>query len=214
MLKLPLQRLRGFTLVEMMIGMAILAVLIAMAVPNFSLWVKNLGIRTVAESIQGGLMLARTEALKRNKRMRFQLTNSLAADCALYDSDEDSTWAWIVSENSVTGENSATGMCNVAPSVGEGDGRIEPFIEQTYDGNQAGGNNVRIFPDQNLFTFNWSGSLAAGSAEGSILITDAEGEEGCVAEGGKARCLRIDVTVAGIRMCDPALPSSNTQACN
>jgi type IV fimbrial biogenesis protein FimT len=208
MLKLPLPRPRGFTLIEMMIGMTILAVLISMAVPSFSLWIKNLGIRTVTESIQGGLMLARTEALKRNRRMRFQLTNSLAAGCALYVGGEDSTWAWVVSESS------AVGMCNVAPSVGEGDGRIEPFIEQTYDGNQAGGNKVRIFPDQSLFTFNWSGRLAAGSAEGNILVTDAEGEENCAAKGGKVRCLRIDVTVAGVRMCDPALPNSNTQACN
>ncbi len=67
---------RGVTLVELMISVAIVAMLLAMGVPAFSLWIQNTQNRTAAESILNGLQLARNEAVKRNTLVRFNLTDT------------------------------------------------------------------------------------------------------------------------------------------
>lgn len=64
---------RGFTLTELMIGVVIFTILISMALPNFTAWIQKSQIRTAAESIQNGLMLARGEALRRNTQVTFTM---------------------------------------------------------------------------------------------------------------------------------------------
>jgi type IV fimbrial biogenesis protein FimT len=65
--------LRGFTLVELLITVAIMSLLIVMAAPNFTDWIKNQRIRTAAESLLNGLQIARAEALKTNSVVSFQV---------------------------------------------------------------------------------------------------------------------------------------------
>lgn len=67
---------RGVTLIELMIGISIVSILLAMGVPSFSLWIQNTQNRTAAESILNGLQLARNEAVKRNAIVRFSLTDA------------------------------------------------------------------------------------------------------------------------------------------
>lgn len=64
----------GVTLVELMIGMAITLITLGIAVPSFSQWLQSTQVRTATESIVNGLQLARTEAVRRNVPVRFQLT--------------------------------------------------------------------------------------------------------------------------------------------
>lgn len=73
---------RGFSLVEMMVVVAIAAVVLGIAVPQFDSMIVGARVRRVAESIQGGLLLARSEAIRRNAPMRFQLVSSLDNACA------------------------------------------------------------------------------------------------------------------------------------
>ncbi len=63
----------GFTLVEMMIAIAIFALLILAALPEVRIWVQNTQIRTAAEGILNGLQLARTEAVRRNTNMELEM---------------------------------------------------------------------------------------------------------------------------------------------
>ena len=57
---------RGFTIVEVMITLAVMGILLAFGVPAFSTWIENTRIRTTAQNIQGGLQLAKAEAVRRN----------------------------------------------------------------------------------------------------------------------------------------------------
>lgn len=71
-----MRRPRGVSLVELMIGLAIMGLLLAAGAPAFTRWLQNAQNRAAAESILNGLQLARAEAVTRNTLVRFQLTDS------------------------------------------------------------------------------------------------------------------------------------------
>ena len=62
----PLQG-KGFSLVELMIVLAVSAMLLAAAVPSFSASIQNNRLTTQVNEIHAGLSLARSEAVKRNQ---------------------------------------------------------------------------------------------------------------------------------------------------
>jgi type IV fimbrial biogenesis protein FimT len=61
-------------MVELMIGIAILAILASVAVPSFQSWLQNTQIRNAAESILSGLQRARSEAVGRNINVEFAVS--------------------------------------------------------------------------------------------------------------------------------------------
>lgn len=60
---------QGFTLVEMMVTLSVLSVMLAVAVPSFTEFIANQRIRAAASDLHSTLLLARSEAIKRNTRM-------------------------------------------------------------------------------------------------------------------------------------------------
>jgi type IV fimbrial biogenesis protein FimT len=66
----------GFTLIELMVGLAILALLLLLGVPSFTTFMRNSEIRSAAESTINGLRAASTEAANRNARVAFTLAGS------------------------------------------------------------------------------------------------------------------------------------------
>ncbi len=70
---LPVTRPSGFSLVEMMVSITIMAILLAIAMPSFQSWLKNIQIRNAAESITNGLQRARAEAVAQNIKVTFVL---------------------------------------------------------------------------------------------------------------------------------------------
>lgn len=71
MLTLPSRR-RGLTLVEALIGLVILGMLVALAVPSFQEWIRNSQIRNAADAMNNGLQVARAEAISRNGLVQFR----------------------------------------------------------------------------------------------------------------------------------------------
>lgn len=59
----------GFTLVELMVTIAILAVLVAAAAPSFMETIRTTRLQTQSNALFTALMLARSEAVKRNYRV-------------------------------------------------------------------------------------------------------------------------------------------------
>lgn len=58
-------RTRGFTLIELMVTIAILAILLSIAVPGFQAFVQNSRATTLANQLTTAINLARSEAIRR-----------------------------------------------------------------------------------------------------------------------------------------------------
>ena len=57
---------KGFTLVEMMVTVSVMIILLVVAVPNFRVYLSSQTIRNATFDLMADLMLARSEAIKRN----------------------------------------------------------------------------------------------------------------------------------------------------
>jgi type IV fimbrial biogenesis protein FimT len=67
---------QGFTLVELMVGLALTVFLLLMAMPSASVYILDSKIRTVAQAYYDGAQMARAEALRRNTNVVLGLTDS------------------------------------------------------------------------------------------------------------------------------------------
>ena len=67
------RRSLGFSIVELMIGITVMAILLSVAVPSFQTMMQNTQVRNAAEAISNGLQRARAEAVARNTNVIFTL---------------------------------------------------------------------------------------------------------------------------------------------
>lgn len=77
--KLSRSKESGFSLIELMTAVMVLAVLMTIAMPSFRTWLQNTQIRNAAQSITSGIQRARAEAVARNTNVAFVL-------------EDDSSW--------------------------------------------------------------------------------------------------------------------------
>ncbi len=86
------KKIKGFTLVEMMITVAILAVLVGLAGPYFGELIRNNRVQTQAQVIFSALISARSEAIKRNH----SVTLCKSADGSSCTTSGDWDQGWII----------------------------------------------------------------------------------------------------------------------
>jgi len=144
---------RGFSLIELLVGIVILGVLMAMAVPRFSDWLRNARIRTSAEAIQNGLQLARAEAVRRNATARFQLVNTIDNSCALDTAGPH----WVVSMDNPTGQCASAPSDTAAPRIIQVRNRAEGSVQ------------TQVAAGQSALVFNGLGRLTPVPA-GNVAI--------------------------------------------
>ena len=191
-----LNRQAGMSLIELMIGIVVLGILLALGAPTFSRWTQSSQIRNSAEAIHNGLMLARAEAVRRNTTVRFQFVTTTTSACALSDTGAN----WVVSLDS------PAGACDAAPSD-----NVAPRIVQVRSAAEGSRNAAVDAGGVSLITFNGTGQ-ATGGAPAAINVTNPTG--GACAAGGPMRCMRVTVATGGqIRMCDPARAADDPQGC-
>lgn len=186
------RRPMGFSLVELMIGIAVLAIVLTVGLPSLTTWVQNTQVRTASENIYAGLQLARAEALKRNTNVRFQLVTTLTSACALSTSGTN----WVVSLVD------PTGACNVDPSD-----TTSPQIIQKWSSTEGAPKAAVSATGASSVVFTGLGRVS-GTGISQIDISNPTGGS-CVAASGSMRCLRIQVSTGGqMRMCDPAVTAT------
>jgi len=74
------QRSSGFTIVEVVIVVAVLGALMLIAFPALSKWVPNYQLKAAAQELYGNLQKAKIQAIKMNRDVTFSFTES--ADCS------------------------------------------------------------------------------------------------------------------------------------
>lgn len=194
-------RQKGVSLIELVVGLAIMAILLSAGLPSFSLWIQNSQNRTAAESIQNGLQLARTEAVRRNTNVRFDLTSGAGLV------------TWNVGCVTTTANCPATIQ---ARSGSEGTTNARVGISTAAIPSPAPANQFSAAVSSGTglpagATFNGLGRIPSANIGTDITRIDITN-----AVAATARRLVVTVGTGGtIRMCDPALSlSANPQGCS
>lgn len=69
---------RGFSVLEVMVVVAIIGVLLSLGVPSFFTYTQNLQIRSAAEQVTAGLQIAKNEAIRRNALIKLTIGTGTA----------------------------------------------------------------------------------------------------------------------------------------
>ena len=195
---------RGLTLIEAVVVMALLAIALAAVAPSVVDWVRDLRIRSAAESIKSGLSLARAEALKRNSQVGFWMVVDSASRvptnaCVL----SSGSAAWVVSVSDPTGACGAVASLTVAPQLvqrSKAQENAEIVLVAAVDGAGAPVNSVQ---------FNGLGLMAAAPPAVPSRTTIDVGSQ-----NGQGRRLRVVVEPGGlIRLCERGVAAGDPREC-
>ena len=90
------KKLRGFTLPEVLVTVAILGVLAALAAPSFQPLIEKWRVQQTLESMRSTLYYARSEAIKRGGRIGIQKNPKTTPGCALAETNQEWGCGWFV----------------------------------------------------------------------------------------------------------------------
>jgi type IV fimbrial biogenesis protein FimT len=193
---------RGVTLIELMIGLAILGLLITMGMPSMGAWLANSRVRSAAEGLQVGLTLARSEAMRRNQNVEFLITNDTVDLGSVPTVTASATGIhWLV--RFMDPATAAYSMVQTKSGY-EGSGQAE--------GEAA---RVRVAASAPQIVFRGMGGTQGLGATATFDFSNP-GAGAChtTATPSPIRCLRVQVSVGGqVRLCDPTTMAPDTRVC-
>ena len=89
-------RQHGFTAIELMVVVSIVALLAALAAPSFTPLIETWRVRQATESLQSSLFYARSESIKRGGQVVIQKIPNNTDGCSSATSNADWDCGWIV----------------------------------------------------------------------------------------------------------------------
>jgi len=179
-------RVRGFTIIEMVVVLMILGIVIVLALPSYHLWIANTQVRTAAESVQNGLRLAASEAVRRN--VPVDLVRTLDPAPGLASASNIAGMSWVVRSNPP------------APDVAE-------LIDSKPAAEAS--RSAAVAANAAVVSFTGLGRLAPGSALTCMRFTTPNGDRPLVVmvtTGGSVRMCDPAFPANDPRGC-PALPA-------
>ncbi|MFG6416205.1 GspH/FimT family pseudopilin [Roseateles sp. DC23W] len=190
-------RSRGVSLVEVMVVLALLAIMLMAVAPNVSTWIRNTQIRNVATGMVNGLQRARSEAMRRNENVRFSLVS--LTDPAVMDGSCQTSGggaSWVVSLDDPSDKCDVEVSDSTAPRIldkqAAGSGGARVTVKALSAANEEA-------PD---VVFNGFGRAANAGDIATISVVSSTSDD-------DSRPLRIVVGTGGtVRMCDPKVTSS------
>ncbi len=174
----------GFTLIELMIAVALVAVLVTVGLPEFRQMLRNYEVRVAAESVSNGLQRARAEAVARNARVQFVLAASSGANTSW---TVDYVTKPVVSDPPLDSRTSTDGSVNVTLTAVATDSSATTTI-----------------------TFNQLGQVVSPNADASLPLSRVD----FAASGASQNLRVMIGAGGNARVCDPSLPSSNVRSCS
>lgn len=148
---------KGFTLIELMIVIAIASILMTLAVPSFSLMINNSKVTSATNEFIGSLNLARSEALKRSNNVSLCMSANTAYSACLSPVPDGTSYTekgWIVFSDC-----NANGVIDTAAAAaGCADGGVDQRLK-------VGESNDQVKMDthnMDYVTFNLSGRVVGG----------------------------------------------------
>ena len=233
----------GFSLIELVIAIAIAGILLSLGLPALSAYSNNIKLRAAAESLMSGLQLARAEAVRLNTRVELILTNAppIADDGSLDDYPVLNEEALDNLGNMIqTGKQAANFPTAQASAAAT---QSHNWLVRTLPaGGGACGTNPGPDPAQQVkacwFLAGKRGAEGSGSSSDSDSRILIEGPAsvafaplggasaavafnlslpsgGACAPEGPVRCLRVQVELGGrVKLCDPAATDpGDTRGC-
>lgn len=169
---------QGFTLIELMITLAVAAILLAIAAPSFRTMIINHEAQAQSEQLLSALQLARSEAVKRSRPVSICPTNSSEDDCG-------SDWSegyLVVVDGADSGSTSVT-------------------VDEVLGVFDVSNDDAQISADEDFLRYLGTGMMAQVGGSNSVTFTSYV--SGC--EGDHQREMRIGIagTISSSRKACP-----------
>ena len=204
---------RGFSLIELVIAVAIMGVLLALGAPSFSTYLRNVKLRSAAEAFMSGVQLARSEAVRMNTTVEFLLTadDPLSANVATANASATGVNWMVRSADRTTFVDGKFGI--------EGSGRIlaSDIWVKINDTAPPADTDPDPPPAVLVSSIVFNGLGRTSLAAPAVFKFNDPGSGRCLTDpgppAGVVRCLRVAVAVGGqTRLCDPSISAAATAA--
>jgi type IV fimbrial biogenesis protein FimT len=205
------ERSRGFTLVELLVAMSIIALLALLGFPAMGTFLQNSKLSNAAASYYSGIQLARAEAIRRNVETQFVLTNTGITTANLPNALAPAV-------------NGANWVVRVGTGPGSPPPAFLPAAVEAKSGMEGEGNNTApavqvigagvgatVFDGRVRFNgFGTPPALPGGGNEAYVIDISNPAAGPC----GPIHCRRITISQGGqVASCDLSAAAGDSRAC-
>lgn len=163
-----IKKIKGFTVIELMITVAVIGILLAVGLPGFQDTISRIGTNSQAKTLVASLNFARSEAIKRGIPVSV-CGSSTGTDCAV-DSWND---GWIVFVDSNNDADGAGGSVDAGDTV------------------------LRLYQDLGGNALTFTAALQQYDSQGFGLNTAAQTFLLCPADGDANNAQSVEISITG-----------------